>query len=65
MAAGDRPPRRLRGGTVAVFAGLFLALGIIAGLELLERTREPATVEVPAEWTKQSAPGQEPFPSRV
>jgi preprotein translocase subunit SecG len=53
----------LQKGAVSVFAGLFLALGIIAGLELLERTREPATVEVPAEWTKQS--GQEPFPSRV
>jgi len=53
----------LQKGMVAVFAGLFLALGIIAGLELLERTRQPATVEVPPEWTKQA--GQEPFPSRV
>ena len=51
-------------GTVAVFAGLFLALGIVAGLELLERSRQPADVEVPAEWTK-PASGQEPFPSRV
>ena len=54
----------LQKGAVAVFAGLFLALGIIAGLELLERTRQPADVEVPAEWTKPVA-GQEPFPSRV
>jgi len=51
-------------GLVAVFAGLFLAIGIIAGLELLERTSQPADVEVPAEWTK-PVPGQEPFPSRV
>ena len=54
----------LQKGLVSVFAGLFLAIGIIAGLELLERTREPADVEVPAEWTK-PVPGQEPFPSRV
>jgi capsular polysaccharide biosynthesis protein len=54
----------LQKGAVAVFAGLFLALGIIAGLELLERSRQPATVEVPPEWTK-PASGQEPFPSRV
>jgi uncharacterized phage infection (PIP) family protein YhgE len=54
----------LQKGTVAVFAGLFLALGIVAGLELLERSRQPADVEVPAEWTK-PASGQEPFPSRV
>lgn len=54
----------LQKGAVAVFAGLFLALGIIAGLELLERSRQGA-VEVPAEWTKQTTPGQEPFPSRV
>ena len=46
-----------------MFAGLFLALGIIAGLELLERSRQPVAVEVPTEWTKQA--GQEPFPSRV
>ncbi len=52
-------------GVVSVAAGLFLALGIIAGLELLERSRQPATVEVPTEWTKTQAPGQEPFPSRV
>jgi DNA repair exonuclease SbcCD ATPase subunit len=55
----------LQKGAVAVFAGLFLALGIVAGLELLERTRRPSSVEVPSEWTKQPAPGQEPFPSRV
>jgi hypothetical protein len=55
----------LQKGAVSIFAGLFLALGIIAGLELLVRTREPAAVEVPAEWTTQTAPGQEPFPSRV
>ena len=54
----------LQKGLVAAFAGLFLALGIIAGLELLERSRQPATVEVPPEWTK-PASGQEPFPSRV
>ena len=51
-------------GAVAVFAGLFLALGIIVALELLARSRQPAEVEVPTEWTKQT-PGQEPFPSRV
>ncbi|HEV3353120.1 MAG TPA: Wzz/FepE/Etk N-terminal domain-containing protein [Acidimicrobiales bacterium] len=55
----------LQKGAVSVFAGLFLALGIVAGLELLERMREPAAVEVPTEWTKQPASGQEPFPSRV
>jgi capsular polysaccharide biosynthesis protein len=56
----------LQKGLVSVFAGLFLALGIVAGLELLARTREPAQVEVPAEWTKAApSPGQEPFPSRV
>jgi capsular polysaccharide biosynthesis protein len=54
----------LQKGLVAAFAGLFLAIGIIAGLELLERSRQPADVEVPAEWTKPVA-GQEPFPSRV
>jgi capsular polysaccharide biosynthesis protein len=51
-------------GGVALFAGLFLALGIVAALELLERYRQPAPVEVPAEWTK-PASSQEPFPSRV
>jgi capsular polysaccharide biosynthesis protein len=55
----------LQKGAVSVFAGLFLALGIIAGLELLARTREPAAVEVPSEWTTHPTPGQEPFPSRV
>ena len=53
----------LQKGAVALFAGLFLALGIVAGLELLERTRKPAPVEAPTEWTKQA--GQEAFPSRV
>ncbi|MBV8162031.1 MAG: hypothetical protein JO265_14005 [Acidimicrobiia bacterium] len=53
----------LQKGAVAVFAGLFIALGVVAGVEVLERLRQPADVKVPAEWTKE--PGQEPFPSRV
>jgi capsular polysaccharide biosynthesis protein len=54
-------------GAVAVFAGLFLALGIITALELLARSRQESEVEVPSGWTQpvQPASGQEPFPSRV
>jgi hypothetical protein len=55
-------------GLVSISAGLILALGIIAALELLERSRQPDQVEVPSEWTQpvpQTASEQEPFPSRV
>jgi capsular polysaccharide biosynthesis protein len=57
-------------GMVAGFAGLILAVGIIAALELLERSRQPDQVEVPSEWqpvqpVQPAAPGQEPYPSRV
>jgi hypothetical protein len=50
-------------GMVSVFAGLILAVGIIAALELLERSRQPDQVEVPSEW--QPAAPQEPYPSRI
>jgi len=57
-------------GMVSVFAGLILAVGIIAALELLERSRQPDQVEVPSEWqpvqpVQPAAPGQEPYPSRI
>jgi hypothetical protein len=54
-------------GAVAVFAGLFLALGIVTALELLARSRQPAELEVPSGWAQpvQPASGQDPFPSRV
>jgi capsular polysaccharide biosynthesis protein len=55
-------------GLVSIFAGLILALGIIAALELLERSSQPDEVQVPSEWSQPvqpAAPGQEPFPSRV
>ena len=54
-------------GAVAVFAGLFLALGIVAALEILARSQQESQVGVPAEWGQpvQPSAGQEPFPSRV